>query len=112
VTRGELGVERQGVLTVDRSVVMELVRLATLEVPGVAHLGAGGPAWRRWLRGRPVTVAIVGDGLKVRVRLVARPGQQLLPLASSVRAAIAAAVERVLTLELRTVDVLIDGVGA
>ena len=41
-----------------------------------------------------------------------RPGQQLLPLASSVRAAIAAAVERVLTLELRTVDILIDGIWA
>ena len=103
---------RQRPLTVDRSVVLELVRLAALEVPGLAHLGVGGPTWRRWLHRQPVKVAIVGDGLKVRVRLVARPGQQLLPLASSVRAAIAAVVEGVLTLELRTVDILIDGVGA
>jgi uncharacterized alkaline shock family protein YloU len=99
-------------LTIERSVVEELVRLAALEVPGVARLGSSGPAWRQWLGGSPVRVAVTGGSLSVSVRIVARPGQQLLPLSASVRAAIAAAVERVPTLELRTVDILVDGVGA
>ena len=33
-------------LTVGRGVIAELVRLAALEVPGVARVGRGGPAWR------------------------------------------------------------------
>ena len=99
-------------LTIDRSVVEELVRLAALEVPGVARLGSSGPAWRRWLGGSPVRVAVSGDTLSVSVRIVARPGQQLLPLSASVRAAIAGAVERIPTLELGPVDILVDGVGA
>jgi uncharacterized alkaline shock family protein YloU len=43
---------------------------------------------------------------------VARPRQRLVPLAADVRAAIAAAVERLLGLELGGVTVLVDGVGA
>jgi uncharacterized alkaline shock family protein YloU len=55
----------------------------------------------------------VADGrVHVTIWLVARPRQRLVPLAADVRAAIAAAVERLLGMELGGVTVLVDGVGA
>jgi uncharacterized alkaline shock family protein YloU len=98
-------------LTVGRSVIAELVRFAAFEVPGVARVGRGGPAWRRWL-GRPaVSVHVRNDRVQVRIWLVARPGQALGPLAGQVRTAVAATVERLLGLDLGAVTVLVDGVG-
>ena len=41
-------------LTVGTSVIAELVRLAALEVPGVARVGRGGALWRQVLGGRAV----------------------------------------------------------
>jgi uncharacterized alkaline shock family protein YloU len=98
-------------LTVGKSVIAELVRLAAFEVPGVARVGRGGPVWRRWLGGRSVSVRIRDDRVMVRVWIVARPGQSLGALSGQVRATVAATVERLLGLELGAVTVLIDGVG-
>jgi uncharacterized alkaline shock family protein YloU len=98
-------------LTVGKGVIAELVRLAAFEVPGVARVGRGGPAWRRYLGGRSVSVRIRDERVMVRVWIVARPGQGLGPLSGQVRATIAATVERLLGLELGAVTVLVDGVG-
>ena len=98
-------------LTVGRGVIAELVRLAAFEVPGVARVGRGGPAWRRLVGGPAVSVRIRNDRVLVRLWLVARPGQPLAPLAAQVRSTVAATVERLLGLELGTVTVLVDGVG-
>jgi uncharacterized alkaline shock family protein YloU len=98
-------------LTVGRSVIAELVRLAAFEVPGVARVGRGGPPWRRWLGGPAVSVQLRNDRVSVRIWLVARPGQPLGPLAGQVRAAVTATVERLLGLDLGSVTVLVDGVG-
>jgi uncharacterized alkaline shock family protein YloU len=54
----------------------------------------------------------VRDGrVDVTVWLVARPRQRLVPLTGQVRAAVGAAVERLLGLEVGAVTVLVDGVG-
>ena len=98
-------------LTVGKGVISELVRLAAFEVGGVARVGRGGPAWRRWLGGRAVSVRIRDDRVMVRVWIVARPGQSLGVLAGQVRTTVAATVERLLGLELGAVTVLVDGVG-
>jgi uncharacterized alkaline shock family protein YloU len=98
-------------LTVGRGVIAELVRLAAFEVPGVARVGRGGPAWRGWLAGRSVAVRVSGDRVVVRVHVVARPGHALTPLAAQVRTAVAATVERLLGLDLGAVTVVVDGVG-
>ena len=98
-------------LTVGKGVIAELVRLAAFEVPGVARVGRGGPAWRRYLGGRSVSVRIRDERVMVRVWIVARPGQALGPLSGQVRTTIAATVERLLGLELGAVTVLVDGVG-
>jgi uncharacterized alkaline shock family protein YloU len=98
-------------LTVGRGVIAELVRLAAFEVPGVARVGRGGPAWRRILGGPAVSVRQRDDRVLVRLSIVARPGQPLVPLADQVRAAVAATVERLLGLDLGAVTVVVDGVG-
>ena len=98
-------------LTVGRGVIAELVRLAAFEVPGVARVGRGGPAWLAWLAGPAVSVRIREDRVLVRLRVVARPGQALGPLAAQVRTAVAATVERFLGLDLGAVTVIVDGVG-
>jgi uncharacterized alkaline shock family protein YloU len=97
-------------LTVSHSVIVEMVRVAALEVPGVLKVSRGGRL--RWLAGSPVR-AQVGDGrVSVRVWIVARPGHPLAPLAEQVRLAVGATIERLLGLELGEVTVVIDGVGS
>ncbi|MDH4142581.1 MAG: Asp23/Gls24 family envelope stress response protein [Chloroflexota bacterium] len=98
-------------LTVGRGVIAELVRLAAFEVPGVARVGYGGPSWRGWFMGRPVSVRVRDDVVLVRLRIVARPGHPLGPLATHVRTTVAATVERFLGLDLGAVTVIVDGVG-
>jgi uncharacterized alkaline shock family protein YloU len=98
-------------LTVGKGVIAELVRTAAFEVPGVAHVGHGGPAWRRWLGGPAVRIRVVDDRVLVRLRIVARPGHALGPLTAQVRTAVGATVERLLGLDLGAVTVIVDGVG-
>ena len=99
-------------LTVRRGVIAELVRLATLEVAGVARVGRGGPIWRRIAGGPSVSVRIDDDRVLVRLWVVARPDHALAPLTAQIRASVAATVERVLGLQLGAVTVLVDGVGS
>ena len=98
-------------LTVSHGVIDEMVRLATIGVPGVARVSRGGPAWRTVLAGPAIVTRIVDDGVRIRVWVVARPGQALPGLATEVRNAICATVERLLDLHLDTVTVTVDGVG-
>ena len=98
-------------LTVGRGVIAQLVRLAAFEVPGVARVGHGGPAWRGWLSGRAVTVRVRDERVLVRLRIIARPGHELGPLTAQVRTAVAATVERLLGLDLGAVTVIVDAVG-
>jgi uncharacterized alkaline shock family protein YloU len=96
-------------LTVSHSVIVEMVRVAALEVPGVLKVGRGGRL--AWLAGSPVRANVRDGKVFVRVWIVARPGHPLAPLAAQVRQAVGATVERLLDLELGEVTVVIDGVG-
>jgi uncharacterized alkaline shock family protein YloU len=98
-------------LTVSHGVIDEMVRLATIAVPGVSRVARGGPAWRTALAGPAIVSRIVDDGLRIRVWVVARPGQALPALATEVRNGICATVERLLDLHLDSVTVTVDGVG-
>ena len=99
-------------LTVGRGVITELVGLAALEVPGVVRVGRGGAAWRRLLGGPAVSVRVDDERVRVRLWIVARPGQEIRPLIAQVATAVRATVERLLDLELAEVTVLVDGVGS
>jgi uncharacterized alkaline shock family protein YloU len=99
-------------LTVGRGVIADLVRLAALEVSGVARVGRGGPIWRRIVGGPAVQVRIDEDRVLVRLWVVARPDHALPALTAQIRATVTATVERVLGLQLGAVTVLVDGVGS
>jgi len=98
-------------LTVGRGVIDEMVRLAALGIPGVARVSRGGPGWRAVLAGPAIATQLSDGGVRVRVWIVARPGQALVPLAREVRVAVGAAVSRLLALHLESVTVTVDGVG-
>ena len=98
-------------LTVGRGVIAEMVTLAALGIPGVARVSRGGPRWRAALAGAPVTTHVTDDAVRVRVWIVARPGQALVGLAADVAGAVCAAIERLLGLRLESVVVTVDGVG-
>jgi uncharacterized alkaline shock family protein YloU len=99
------------VLAVGRSVIVEMVRLAALEVPGVIRVARGGPALRAWFAGSPVGVRVRDGRVSVRLWVIARPGVALVPLAAQVRSAVTGAIERLLGLEAGMVTVIVDGVG-
>jgi uncharacterized alkaline shock family protein YloU len=99
-------------LSVGPGVIRETVRLAALEVPGVVRVGRGGPRWRDALGGSPIRIRIRDERVHVTIRLVARPRQRLGPLTAQVRDAVGGAIIRLLDLELGSVTVLVDGVGA
>jgi len=99
------------VLSVGRSVVIEMARMAAYEVPGVVRVGRHGPAWRAWLEGPPVGVRIRGGRVEIRVHVVARPAHSLQEIAAGVRSAVQATVERLLGMELGSISVVIDAVG-
>jgi uncharacterized alkaline shock family protein YloU len=96
-------------LTVSHRVIVEMVRVAALEVPGVLRVGHGGRL--AWLAGSPVRARVRDGRASVRIWIVARPGQAIRPLAAQVRQAVGATVERLLGLELGEVTVVVDGVG-
>jgi uncharacterized alkaline shock family protein YloU len=98
-----------GPLTISHSVIVEMVRVAALEVPGVLKVSRGGPF--AWLAGSPVRARVGNGKVAVRVWIVARPGHALGPLAEQVRQAVGATVERLLGMDLDEVTVVVDGVG-
>ena len=99
-------------LSVGRGVIVEMIRLAAFEVPGVMRVARGGPAWRAVFRGAPVAVRVHGEQVDVRLWVVARPGADVAAVARQVRSAVARAIERLLGLRLGSVTVVVDGIGS
>jgi uncharacterized alkaline shock family protein YloU len=99
-------------LSVGRGVILEVARLAALEIPEVLQVARRGPPWRAALAGPPVMVRVRRTGVEVELRIIARPGADLVQAGRQVREAVGRAVERLLGLEVSSVTVLVDGVGA
>ena len=98
-------------LTVGRGVIVEVARLAALEVPEVLRVARRGPPWRAALAGPPIAVRVRKDGIELELRVIARPGADLVAMGRQVRNAVGLAVERLLGQTVRSVTVLVDGVG-
>ena len=99
-------------LTVGRGVIVEVARLAAQEVPEVLQVARRGPPWRAALAGPPIMVRVRKEGVELELRIIARPGADLVHAGRQVREAVGRAVERLLGLQVRSVTVLVDGVGA
>jgi len=98
-------------LTVGRGVIVEVARLAALEVPEVLRVARRGPPWRAALAGAPIAVRVRKDGIELELRVIARPGADLVAMGRQVRNAVGLAVEKLLGQTVRSVTVLVDGVG-
>ena len=98
-------------LSVGRGVIVEVARQAALEIPEVLAVARRGPPWRAALAGPPISVRVRREGVEVELRIIARPGADLASAGRHVREAVGRAVERLLGLEVRSVTVLVDGVG-
>ena len=99
-------------LTVGRGVIVDVVRQAALEIPEVLSVSRRGPRWRAALAGPPIVVRVRPEGVEIELRIVARPGADLVAAGPHVREAVGLAVQRLLGLEVRSVTVLVDGVGS
>ena len=111
IPAGPSSVDVAADLSVGRGVIVEVARLAALEVPEVLRVARRGPPWRAALAGPPIMVRVRAGGVIVRLRIIARPGADLAVTGRRVREAVGRAVERLLGLEVQEVSVLIDGVG-
>ena len=98
-------------LTVGQAVIAEVVRQTALEIPEVLKVARRGPRWRAALAGPAVTVRVRPEGVELELRIIARPGADLVAAGRNVRNAVGLAVERLLGLQVRSVTVLVDGVG-
>ena len=98
-------------LTVGRGVIVEVARLAAQEIPEVLKVARRGPPWRAALAGPPIMVRVRKEGVELELRIIARPGADLAHAGRQVREAVGRAVERLLGLQVRSVTVLVDGVG-
>ena len=98
-------------LTVGRGVIVEVARLAALEIPEVLQVARRGPPWRAVLAGPAISVHVRRDGVELELRIIARPGADLVSAGRRVREAVGRAVEQLLGLEVRSVTILVDGVG-
>lgn len=98
-------------LTVGQAVIAEVVRQTALEIPEVLKVARRGPPWRAALAGPAVSVRVRAEGVELELRIIARPGADLVAAGRNVRNAVGLAVERLLGLQVRSVTVLVDGVG-
>jgi uncharacterized alkaline shock family protein YloU len=98
-------------LTVGRGVIVEVARLAALEHPDILGVARRGPPWRAALAGPPIQVRVRREGIDLELRVIARPGADLAAMGRHVRDAVGRAVERLLGQTVRSVTVLVDGVG-
>jgi uncharacterized alkaline shock family protein YloU len=98
-------------LSVGRGVIVDVVRQAALEIPEVLAVARRGPRWRAALAGPAIAVRVQSEGVEIELRIIARPAADLVAAGRNVRNAVGLAVQRLLGLDVRSVTVLVDGVG-
>lgn len=106
--------EVRGKVTIAPSVLTTIVRLTTLEQPGVNRLAPMPPKVRGLFAGRAaeegIFVEVTDAGVQVEVHLIADAAVNLLKLGEGVQAQVRRALEEMVGLPVAWVDVYIDGV--
>jgi uncharacterized alkaline shock family protein YloU len=108
--------ENTGTITIAPEVLVDIVRLTTAGVPGVARLSADEPSpVNRFFRGSKMAPGIqvgVEDGaVTVDVYVVAEPDAQMMKLGQDLQREIGRAVEEVAGMPIRAVNVHIADVA-
>jgi len=107
--------EVQGRVTIAPGVLTTIVRLTALEQRGVSGLAPAAPRVRGLLSGGAVDngvfVQVTDQGVYVEVHVIARSGANLLKLGETLQAVITRAVEEMVGMSVRAVDVHIEDVA-
>lgn len=107
--------EVQGRVTISPGVLTTIVRLTALEQRGVSGLAPAAPRVRGLLSGGAVDngvfVQVTDQGVYVEVHVIARSGANLLKLGETLQAVITRAVEEMVGMSVRAVDVHIEDVA-
>jgi uncharacterized alkaline shock family protein YloU len=106
--------EQLGAVRIARRVLRTVVEQAALGVPGVARLAAYSAGWRPVL-GRPlpqhgVALDVHGERVSVGLYLIVEPEASFLAVGTSVQEAVGAAVEHILGMTARDINVYIQDV--
>jgi uncharacterized alkaline shock family protein YloU len=107
--------ENTGRVTIAPNVLVTIVQKATLSDPGVAQLSDNVPGVKRFLglhtSGRGVDVRVADNCVTVNVYLTARRGVALLQLGRQLQSGIARAIEDIVGMEVREVNIHIEDVA-
>jgi uncharacterized alkaline shock family protein YloU len=108
-------VEQLGTVRIARRVLRTVVEEAALSIPGVARLASFVSQWPRMF-GRPlprhgVALALHGDVASVDVYVITEPGANMVQIGTAVQEAVGAAVEHILGLRVREINVYIQDVA-
>ena len=106
--------EQLGAVRIARRVLRTVVEQAALGVPGVARLAAYSAGWRP-VFGRPlpqhgVALDVHGERVSVDLYLIVEPGASFLEVGTAVQEAVGAAVEHILGMTARDINVYIQDV--
>lgn len=99
--------ESIGRVTIAHSVLHEIVRLTTLNVPGVARLGVR-PGLRRG--GDGVHVDVIDDRAEVDVYVVTGPDASMRDTAHAIQSEVARAMKEIVGMDVSNVNVYIQDV--
>lgn len=106
--------EQLGAVRIARRVLRTVVEQAALGVPGVARLAAYSAGWRPVL-GRPlpqhgVALDVHGERVSVDLYLIVEPGASFLAAGTAVQDAVSAAIQHILGMTARDINVYIQDV--
>lgn len=101
-------VEQLGRVIVSQSVLVSVVEMTALMVPGVVRLVSHGRFSPRAGAGvRAVTVTVEGNVVRADLGIVAAAGTDVAITGAAVRQRVAAAIERLLGMEVKVVNVVV-----
>ena len=98
--------EQLGRVIVAQSVLASVVEMTALTVPGVVRLVPRGRFSGR-TGGRTVTIAVEGNAVRADLGIVVAIGTDVATIGATVRRQVAAAIERLLGMEARAVNVVV-----
>jgi uncharacterized alkaline shock family protein YloU len=109
------GVDAIGTVTIAPEVLYTIARLTALAMPGVARLGGGWLADAERLLGKPggsggVEIVVQDYAVTVDLYLVAERGANMLKLGQNLQAEITRAIQDMIGMEVRAVNVHIQDV--
>ncbi len=101
--------EQLGRVIVAQSVLASVVEMTALTVPGVVRLVPRGPFLGRAGRagGHMVTIAVEGNAVRADLGIVVAVGTDVATIGAAVRQQAAAAIERLLGMEAKAVNVVV-----